>query len=372
MLVILLIGIGGNLCAEGTSEVRVAVLKDAENFVLSIRGKYEIWDLADNRLLLEAKRLQKSRVIAVDNGIHIGHSFFPIKRIRIRMQKDASLYGPLTRRRYRGVMDIIADDKNKILVTNILDLEDYVKGVLYHEVSHKWPMEATKAQAVATRTYSLYQTIENKNQPFDVTSDIYSQVYGGRSAERYRTNIAAERTKGLILKYKGQVLPSYFHANCGGRTEDAGELWHIDLEPLKGKFCPYSKGAPHDNWKVNLRLKDIQDKLIDHGLRIGLIKEIKIKGRNKSDRIKNLEITSREGKTITIVGTKFRNIVGPNIIKSNHYKVKMLGFYADFNGKGWGHGVGMCQWGAHTMAKEKHDFRKILNFYYPKTTLTSL
>ena len=93
------------------------------------------------------------------------------------------------------MIDIIGNKQNKSLIINSLDLETYVKGVLYHEISHKWPLEAMKAQAVAARTYAFYQIKMNKAGAYDITSDIYSQVYGGRSAERYRTNLAVNRTR---------------------------------------------------------------------------------------------------------------------------------------------------------------------------------
>ena len=93
--------------------------------------------------------------------------------------------------------------------------------------------------------------------------------------------------------------------------------------------------------------------------------------RNKSGRIRNLEIESRDGKISKISGKDFRDIVGPNIVRSNNYNVVMKGYYFDLIGKGWGHGVGMCQWGANFMARDRYDFREILRFYYPGVEIVS-
>ena len=98
-------------------------------------------------------------------------------------------------------------------------------------------MEALKAQAVAARTYALY-SINPAGKHYDVTNDIYSQVYGGRDSERYRTDLAVDRTRGQVLTYNNQIIPAYFHATCGGMTEDARELWNLpDIPPLRGVPC---------------------------------------------------------------------------------------------------------------------------------------
>ena len=248
---------------------------------------------------------------------------------------------------------------------NSLGLEDYVKGILRHEVSDRWPLEVIKAQAVAARSYAVYQIHANKGKEYDLTSDIYSQVYGGKSAERYRTNIAAERTEGEILIYQNKIFPAYYHATCGGKTEDVRVLWKDDIPPLKGVDCHFCKLSPHFQWKRNYRLKDIQEILNAHGYTIGLIKEIKVLSRTPSGRVKMLLIISKDGQVTSIEANRFRNLIGPNLIKSNLYSIEMKGYFFDLIGRGWGHGVGMCQWGAYAMAKERYDYKEILKYYYP-------
>ena len=288
--------------------------------------------------------------------------------IKIIPRRDASIY--IDGRRYSGEIDIKRRSNDAIVAINIVDLERYIKGVLYHEVSHRWPIETLKAQAVAARTYALYRMQVNKDADYDVTSDIYSQVYGGKSSERYRTNIAVNRTKDLVMTYNGKILPAYYHATCGGMTENAGALWEHAIPPLRGVRCPFCRQSPHFQWKKNFRLKDIQDKLNARGYDIGLIKTIEVIERNPSGRITTLRITARDGKTITIAGKDFRDIIGPNIIKSNNYEVVMQGYYMDLLGKGWGHGVGMCQWGAYFMAQQRYRYDAILQYYYPGMAIT--
>ena len=163
---------------------------------------------------------------------------------------------------------------------------------------------------------------------------------GGRSAERFRTNIAVRRTLGEILFYEGKVVPAYFHANCGGHTEDVSELWKHDLKPLKGVPDRFCVNAPLYRWEKNYKSSNIQDELNENGYDIGLIKEIKITEKNHSGRNKNLKIIDRAGKMTLITGKKFRDIIGPNTIKSNKYDINMKGYFFDLVGQGWGMGLG--------------------------------
>ncbi len=354
--------------ADGAREkyVRVAILKNIDGLEFSVRGKYKVLDLASGTVLEEGRSSRQFQIASRPDGIQIDAKKHLPRRIRLSASKDITLYHREDKaRRYRGTLDIIQKSDKKLLVINTVELEQYIRGVLYHEVSHRWPMEAMKAQAVAARTYALYQMKKNKADEYDVTGDIYSQVYGGKNAERFRTNIAVKRTLGEILVYNNKILPAYFHASCGGHTENAKNIWGENLPPLAGVPCPFCAFAPHADWKKNFRSKDIQDKLNANGYTLGPIQDIHVVSRNPSGRINNLRFIARDGKATVIPGIKLREIVGPNTIKSNRYEIVMKGYYFDLIGKGWGHGVGMCQWGVHQMAEERHKYDEILLFYYP-------
>ncbi|MDP8213150.1 MAG: SpoIID/LytB domain-containing protein [Candidatus Zapsychrus exili] len=349
--------------------VRVAILKGADKIVVSTRLKHKVIDPKTDKILTFGRVLREAVITSLDGNIKIDEAEYKLGHIRISPKKEMSIHVGDKSHRYRGDIDIFLEKDNNLLVVNTLNVERYVKGVLYHEVGDRWPMEALKAQAVAVRTYALYQVKENKDQQYDLRSDIYSQVYGGKNAEKYRTSVATNRTRNEILSYKGEIFPAYYHSNSGGHTEDVSELWEHDLAPLKGVVSEFSKDAPSYKWKKNIRLKDVSDALNKKGYDFGLIKEISILERNKSGRIRELEILTRDGSKIKIKGKDFRDIVGPNKIRSNNYKIKMKGYYADFSGFGWGHGVGLCQWGTHNMARQKYKYKEILEFYYPGTDI---
>jgi len=343
--------------------VRIAVFQDLKEFKLSIKGEFQIAELSTGQILSSAKNLNESVVKNLPDGIQIGPRKYSEHKITITPLYEANIY--INRQRFRGITNIIRIPDKGLLVVNVVDLEDYVKGVLYHEVSPRWPIAALKAQAVAARTYALYRMESSKDKDFDLTNDIYSQVYGGKNSERYRTNLAVEETRKKVLTFQGKILPAYFHAACAGHTEDVSELWKEDLLPLKGVRCPFCVNSPHYRWKKNFRVKDVQDKLNSRGYNIGLIQEISVLERDPSGRIRQLKITTRDGHTVMISGKDFREIVGPNEIRSNNYEVVMFGYYFDLLGYGWGHGVGLCQWGAFEMARQHYQYDDILKFYYP-------
>ncbi len=352
--------------------IRIALIKDTDHLKLAIKSKYRIVDGKTNQIIAEKRSLKGVTIKRTAEGYKVGDNVYSQQHLRIIPRKYFYVGNTGKSIKYRGIVDLIVTKPGKFHVINILDLEKYVRGVLYHEITDEWPMEAMKAQAVAVRTYAKYQMQENAEMLFDVTSDIYSQVYGGKSAERYRTNLAAKRTKGEYLIYKGKVLPAYFHSNSGGHTEDVRELWKHDLAPLYGVKSEYSIGQPGYNWKKNFRSSDVQKKLNANGYKLGLIKEIKILSRTKSGRVKYLQITTRDGKKKNITGKNFRDIIGPNLIRSNMYDITMKGYFFDLKGHGWGHGVGMCQWGAHKMASERRKYKEILSYYYPGAELVRL
>ncbi|MBF0483748.1 MAG: SpoIID/LytB domain-containing protein [Candidatus Omnitrophica bacterium] len=354
--------------------IRVMVLDDLDDVVISARGHYQIIDPIHNMLIFEGDVLHKSRVLVHGNFIYVGKRFFRGSRLRINSNQDITVYLANDKHnRYRGSLDIIMKDKRKFMLVNHLDLETYIKGVLYHEITDRWPIDAMKAQAVAARSYAVYQASENVKMDFDVKTNIYSQVYGGKNAERFRTSMAVDQTRNEVLVFENKVLPAYFHSNCGDHTEDVAELWnHHGLSPLRGIPDPYSRFGKNYSWKKNFKSEDVQTRLNIKGHTIGQIVNIEVIERNDSGRIRKIKITDKDGGTLILTGKDFRDILGPNDIRSNDYEVIMQGYYFDVVGKGWGHGVGMSQWGAYEMSKQGFDYKKILEHYYPGADLVQL
>lgn len=342
--------------------IRVNIAGDKDKLLLSIEGPYTVEAIKSDIVLDKGMRINNAYVIPTNSGLKIGGREFMIYGIRIIPKKDATIF--IDKKRFRGMVDIIRTKETKLLVINYLDVEKYLYGVLYHEVPHYWPMEVLKAQAVAARTFALYRKQIMRDRDYDVTNDIYSQVYGGRASERRRTRKAVDLTRGKILKYKGEILPAYYHSTCAGHTEDTQVVFGKDLAPLKGRACSYCRGAKHMNWKAKLSYKDIEKSLQKYGIAVKRVKHIAAGKRNRSGRLLDVKIKDSKGVKV-VEGYKFRLALGPNKIKSTNFSIIIVKSGVVFKGRGWGHGVGMCQWGAFGMAKRRHNYKKILDFYYP-------
>lgn len=354
--------------AEKCINIRVSVASGKDKVLLRVKGPYKI-EAIDSALLLDTgRRLKGECIVPTNSGLLLGKREFKIYGIRIIPGKDGTVF--VDKECFRGIVDIIRTEKLNLLIVNHLDIEKYLYGVLYHEVPHYWPMEALKAQAVAARTFALYRIQNMRDRDYDVTSDIYAQVYGGRLSERRSTKKAVDLTRGKVLTYNGAVISAYYHAMCGGHTENSKRVFDKDFPSLNGIHCRYCRGAPHMSWKAKLSYKEIEKRLNKYGIMVKGLNYIVCGKRNKSGRLESLKLRCSNG-IKEIKGYKFRLALGPNLIKSANFTVRITRKGIIFRGRGWGHGVGMCQWGAFGMAKRRFNYKKILGFYYPGTKISA-
>jgi stage II sporulation protein D len=358
-------------CQAQTADprIRVKIFPDAAVFTVVIKGDYAVKETNSDRILNYGKKF-KAKVAGYKGGILLAGHYLAASNVFIKPgnpEEPIEING----RRFKGGLQVIKRDNGLLSLINYLGLEDYVKGISVRETSHYWPMEALKAEAVVFRTFALYRAEQFKNKEWDVTDNVFSQVYGGVEAERFRITEAVDKTRGEVLNYDGKILPAFYHSTCAGATEDATVLWNIDLPPLKGVACGFCKDSPHYSWKTTLSKDKIKELWEKQGQKIKKIKEVVIAGRDKSGRVINLDIVTDE-KDIEIAAKDFRNLIGPDIIKSTNFKIISNNGDLVFEGQGWGHGVGLCQWGAYFMAKYGSDYLKILDYYYPGSNLTKL
>lgn len=284
--------------------------------------------------------------------------------------------------KYRGMIKLIPSSwNNGITVVNILPLEDYVKGVVACESPSTWPSEALKAQAVAARTYALYHTesSEFKASGFDVADDTRSQVYEGYSGEDPVTNKDVDDTRGEIITYDGKPIDAVFSADAGGYTESALNMWGTEI--------PYLQSVPEENDQKpetkTIPLNMFIKKLKDNGIPVNGFRRIKLSrldrgkphkaaDRYVSGRVKYVTIFGKFGSR-RIKGTTIQNIFG---LKTTMFDFAIKNKKVTITCYGYGHGVGMSQWGAETMAKNhgntKGYYKKILEHYYPGTKIEKI
>jgi len=284
-----------------------------------------------------------------------------------RLTVSAPVFIQVNGKKYHGNMEISPADKG-LLVFNELPLEDYLVGLINCEISSQWPMEAIKAQAVVARSYAVYQKEMRKNAIYDLESTVMDQVYEGCEIEDSRAGRGVKETAGEVLTYKGNVIQAFYHSNCGGHTESSENVWGFSLPYMQGVDCSYCLATPSAKWEQTIPLNKIESLLKGNGYQVAGLLEIRTGKKNRSGRVTDLILISAKGR-LTISAVNFRKIIGYTVIKSTNFEARIAGDDAVFTGIGYGHGVGLCQWGAKQRAGDGFDYREILSYYYPGTRL---
>ncbi len=354
--------------------IRVAILPHESHVEVTIRGDYRIVALQGGQVLQQGPFLARIDVLPGAGGIVLGTRTLSVNGIRIEPLHGSSVH--VNGQDVRGAVEVSRQPDGTLLVVNELNVDAYLFGVLRREVSHTWPLEALKAQAIASRTYALYQSQQQRQaaapKEFDVTATVASQVYGGRQSESWRTSRAVRDTYGLVLTYNGQLFPAYFHACCGGQTEAPSQVWGgSDQPPLRSLTCPWCITSPHYRWTREIMQRDLVSKLQAHQHPMERIAAISVVERTPSGRAVRLQCEGPGG-PVEVTAKELRDWLGPNWLKSLLFDVRMDGYKIIFEGRGWGHGVGFCQWGAAEMARQGRTAEEIVRFYYPGAVIQSL
>ena len=239
-------------------------------------------------------------------------------------------------KRYRGWVELRKKKNGLLLVVNDLDLEEYLNGVIAAEIPPDWEFEALKAQAVASRTYALYEKRTAGKRPYHILATITSQVYNGVNGEHGQAVKAVRETKGLILTYDGKIIPAFYHANCGGHTENASEIWGIEAPYLQGVDCECQDILKDGLWEKRISVSLLTDVLRRQGYRINDILDIGIAGITPAGRVKNVTLRSARG-TTTVPAETLRAALGSTVIPSVFFELELSGGEAIFSGRGNGH-----------------------------------
>lgn len=264
---------------------------------------------------------------------------------------------------------ILQNEASLLSAINEIGVESYLCGVLPRELSPSWDEEALKAQAVVSRTYIMANLGRFSKQGYDLTACENSQVYGGLDCEQGSTSEAVRATGGEVIKYRGDIARVYFHADAAGHTESPEFVWGSSEPPpyLKGQREPVREKTPYSSWEYEITFEEVARILSKNGYKTGKIKRVVVKNKTGSGRVKNFMVYSASGKT-EIKSGKFRTMLGGRNIKSTKINKIINGRKSVvFTGAGWGHGVGMSQWGAKELAEKGWNYKKILRLYFPGT-----
>jgi stage II sporulation protein D len=266
-----------------------------------------------------------------------------------------------------GTVRIIRRGKG-LSAINQVDLEEYVKGVVPSEVSSSWHPEMLKVQAVAARTYALYNKALSAAREYDLVATIQDQVYRGRYGVNARVEQAVELTRGVVMTYQNAPIYAAFSSTAAGPTEDSMNVWAKDLPYLKGVECPFDLSSPYYQWKASVKMDRLEAHLREQGFSVGTIATITPIAYSRAGRVTKLRILHSRGELL-LRGEELRKAVGYTVIPSTQFEIESVGVNVVFAGYGAGHAVGLCQWGAKELAELGYPFTSILRYYYPGTEL---
>lgn len=258
-------------------------------------------------------------------------------------------------------VSLIREGKAVICVVEI-PMEEYVAGVVANEMYLSWPLESLKAQAVAARSYALAHMLRRpEGQGWDVSAGTGHQVFEHVDASSVAHRAAAE-TRGIVLAYGSRVLMSFFHSASGGRTADCSSVYNCPpLLPLSSVKMPVDEGSPYDDWEFEMTLPAFAAKV---GLEAtATLTSFDIERRPDASVAKVTCLLS-DGKHV-VTGRYIRDKAGTSNVRSLWFNAAISAGMVRFTGRGFGHRVGMSQWGARALAQRGDDASSILAFFYP-------
>ena len=342
-------------------EVQVLLDRDLDDVRVSVAGEFAVED-ADGRALGSGRRLSDGRIRSVAGAFDFNGVSVPGKEVFLRSRDgDPFQYGG---RNYPGSLRVRRVRDERLEVDNLVNIEDYVAGVLFSEMPANFPLEALKAQAVAARTYARFR-LDHGDALLRATDA--DQVYGGADTRYEQARRIVAETRGTILEVDGRPLCAYFMSTCGGATIDGPAIFPTATrEGLLGVPCNWCRSSPKFRWTRTLALSELERRL---GLAANSIERVA----SRNDELGHtlaFELSGRAGARV-FPAIDLRRLWNVNAtgdtekLPSFWFQTMVLNRrILTVNGAGYGHGVGMCQWGAAGLAASGRDWREILHYYY--------
>jgi stage II sporulation protein D len=264
----------------------------------------------------------------------------------------------LGERACRGSLLVQAQPDGNVAVLNVLDPEDYLRSVVGTEMYSHWELDTLMAQAIAARTFMVY-SMDAKGY-----LTLADMAYNGLAAESRSTDLATRLTEGIVLVYGDRILPAYFQSTCGGHTVPVDKVFaEKAIPPLAGVPCTWCDRSPWFEWQAEFPSADIVAALGREGVR--QIRSLTTEGAGEDGYARYVMVND----TVRVSAESFRRMLGVNRVKSALFSATVGPRTTIFRGRGYGHGVGMCQWGAHGLAREGRSWQAILHTYYPGATI---
>lgn len=359
------------LALARSPELRVLLSEGACELPVFLDGEFSFQDARGRLVYVGGYRAEIIKLRPSAEGITAGNVAYPGERLTLHPHEGARLL--LDGASLPGALTVLREAKGKLAAVLHVEMERYLGGVLAGEVPGDWPPEALRAQAVVARTYALFQRRSRPDGNYHLRSTITDQVFQVKSPlpEALRRAVAA--TAGEVLVCRGCLVKAYFHSTCGGRTVSAAEVFGEEpTEPLSGTRCGYCGASPLASWTRRLKKGELEKRLGTLGERYGRIGRLRAiealwRAGDPEGRVVLFRVWHDLG-LAEIPAAEFRLAVGPgkNALPSVFITAwSDEGETIEVSGRGFGHGVGMCQFGASGQARAGRTYREILAHYYP-------
>lgn len=349
--------------------IRIALTDGAQIVEVGTADAVTVLDPSPRRVLFSLLGPRILRIVPSGPGlVLVGAPRVDPSRVRLEARRGPLRIGT---RDYVGALEIWRQGDGLLLVDE-LPMEEYVAGTVRGEASERWPIEALRALAVVARTYAVFQQGRAAGKPFHVVAGNQDQNFAGWVTEGSPARDAAFGTAGQVLTWRGRVFPAFHHSDSGGFTEAAQNVFSGDgVPPLEGVRDEFSMESPNYTWTITLPLAVIGDRLRKGGVEVGQVTGLTVLERSASFRVARLAVESSRG-TATLRGADFRRLIGYDALKSTLFVPVAQDGVVRFEGRGWGHGVGLSQYGAKGMADRGYAYSQILEHYFPGTVLATL
>jgi stage II sporulation protein D len=358
--------------AGASDEIRVSIVVGARTVEVG-GGPMVIRDAAGQPLTDDTPTWV--RAVPRDGGVEVRHRGAAGVRVehagRIRLTPASGESLRLNGREYPGTLEV-APGADGLVALNELPLEEYVAGAVKAEAGDRMPFEMLKAQAIVARTYAAYQRQQNASRLYHLTASTAHQQYVGRVAPDSPAWAAVRETLRQVVLWHGRLFPAFYHTDSGGYTEDPRSVFAASNMPaLTPVRVGFPSASPFRRWRLDIPLADLGAQLLRGGFSVGGIVALDVVDRSPSLRVSRIAIRGRAGQVV-LRGNDLRRLVGYDTLKSTLFAVAVVGHVARFVGRGYGHGVGLDQWGAKAMAERGYSAERIVEYYYPGATLARL
>lgn len=380
--------------SSAVRDVRVLIASGIERIRLRADGVLAVVD--DNNVSLHTQTADNWIIASPDDSqrIRFGDVLLPTRDVVLRPEPPGLTTLSIRREddwsaehHYPGTLRLLVRDDGRLNVINVVDIERYVGCVVANEVWPSFDKEAYRAQAIAARTFILFHMKRRSRAAFDVSATQRSQVYRGVGTDgaSRRAAEAVNETSGIVLTWRegdeDRLFCTYYSAACGGMSQSAAIFGpDNDIAPLSGGVrCDYCKIAPGQTYRwgpVRIDKEEIRSRLVSaypELVSLGRIRSVEVLERTAEPgrRPLRIRITGRDGESHDMLAERFRLAIDGSEIRSTDFSLRVTRREVIFeNGQGFGHGLGLCQWGMQGQALKGKQAGEILRYYYPGARLT--